>query len=72
MGPGDDDEDDDMDTGSSKKRRKVGGRVAGGGGDGASEEEMSQLKEQLRGYQATMRVMQEEIAMLKGKKTSVS
>lgn len=70
MGPGDEDEDDEMDLGSSKKRRKVGGR--GGNGDGASEEEMLQLKEQLRGYQAMMRVMQEEISMLKGKKPSVS
>lgn len=75
MGPGDDDEDEEMDlAASSKKRRKVGGRggTGAGSGDGANEEEMLQLKEQLRGYQATMRVMQEEIALLKGKKPSVS
>jgi hypothetical protein len=71
MGPGDEDDDDrSIDTGfggsTAKKRRKMGAEA------GASEEELDQLRNQINGYKATFRVMQEEIGMLKGKTSSVS
>lgn len=64
MGGFEDEDEFSTDTGGgsvSKKRRKIGGEGA------TTEEENVQLKEQLRGYQATLRVMQEEIGKLKGR-----